>query len=405
MSQHRSANNRTAWPALPKALVIAGAVLAAFLLYWVAAQIVSTQDFVNSDFSTFWLGGRLSLSGQNPYNAAQWLAANRQYGITWIPNQTYIYPLPLSLLFAPLALISIKAAYITWVWLSLVLLVVSVLLLLRLRPLPGSGHLIVPVLGGIFLFRPVMVSLRNGQISIALLFILVLSIYLSERNQWAASGFVLAFLMLKPQLGVPVCGLVGGWLLYKRQGAALAGLASGGFLLLVVGLLQDPGWIGAFLGAGRIKLLNTFGHSPTIWGLASGACRGQLSCTLSAGGLVALMLVGLGWLLSTRLNAPGLAVGVLVPVALLIPPYLWNYDQVLLIVPITLAMFQMLSNGRPYMLVSIQFLLISILSLGLLLLAMRLNSDQYSAVLSLVCLVLLYTQTVSLYRTQKPAFH
>ncbi len=373
----------------PKAIYTAAAVLAACLLYWVAVQIVASLDFINSDFFTFWLGGRLVLAGQNPYDPAMWLAGHAAYGATWVPNLTYIYPLPLSLAFTPLAVLPFEPAYVLWVWISAVLLVASILLALRFWPVPGSAHLIVPALAGAFLFRPVMVALRNGQISIALLFVLALGAYLLERGKWTAGGAALAFLLLKPQLGVPLCGLVFVWALVKRRYTAAAGLALGALFLLVVGLVQRADWVTLFLAAAQTKFAATFSHSPTLWGPAAIACRGNFGCTLAAGGAIVLAFSGVGMLLALQVDSPGLAVAALVPVALLVTPYLWNYDQALLAFPLTLTMLAMFARGRPYLLSATLFLAVSVLALVFLVLALQTESDVWSALVPLAVLLLL----------------
>ncbi len=69
----------------------------ALLAVLLAIRIVNSIDWRNNDFFTFWLAGHLILQGGNPYDPAQWLAGHHDFGVTWIPNQAYVYPLPLSL--------------------------------------------------------------------------------------------------------------------------------------------------------------------------------------------------------------------------------------------------------------------------------------------------------------------
>ena len=85
--------------------------LLAALTTLVAIRIINSIDYHNNDFFTFWLAGHLVATGGNPYASAQWVAGHHEFGVTWIPNQAYVYPLPLSLLFVPLGLLSLKQAY------------------------------------------------------------------------------------------------------------------------------------------------------------------------------------------------------------------------------------------------------------------------------------------------------
>src|SRR5512146_543776 len=82
-------------------------------VFWlVALKVISPVDYANSDFFTFWLSGHLAALGQDPYVAGTWIAAHYQFGATWIPNATFIYPQPLSLLFIPLGLLPVHGAFV-----------------------------------------------------------------------------------------------------------------------------------------------------------------------------------------------------------------------------------------------------------------------------------------------------
>ncbi|MGA7607447.1 MAG: hypothetical protein WCA79_16135, partial [Anaerolineales bacterium] len=98
-------------PNFASPLKIAGMILAVILLgvifYLKAMQNYIHQDYTNANFFFFWLAGRMMWTGQNPYNATQWLAGHDAYGATWKPNQIFPYPLPLAFLMAPLGLISL----------------------------------------------------------------------------------------------------------------------------------------------------------------------------------------------------------------------------------------------------------------------------------------------------------
>jgi len=71
------------------------------LFLTVAVRVVHSLDYVNSDFFTFWLGARMAWTEEDPYSSEDWLSAHDKYGVEWIPNPTYPYPLPLATLLAP----------------------------------------------------------------------------------------------------------------------------------------------------------------------------------------------------------------------------------------------------------------------------------------------------------------
>ena len=96
--------------------------------------VINQVDYPNSDFFTFWLSGRLFSLGENPYDRQVWIGGHHQFGATWIPNATFIYPMPITLLFAPLGLLPLPQAFIIWVILSLCMIFFAFILLLKAHP-------------------------------------------------------------------------------------------------------------------------------------------------------------------------------------------------------------------------------------------------------------------------------
>ena len=78
----------------------------------------------------------------------------------------------------------------------------------------------------------------------------------------------------------------------------------------------------------------------------------------------------------------------IIPIALLITPYGWAYDQILLIIPILIVITVMITRKYPYIIPSTLFLLISLLALVFVLVAMQIEYDMWSAGVTLVCLSL-----------------
>lgn len=113
-----------------------------------------TFDFQSSNFTFFWLSGRMLIEGENPYDEKQYLAGHVTHGITWQPNKIFPYPLPLAIFFIPLGLLSLPAAYITWQVITLIIVAMTIFLLLNhweesaqrlrlfpfLRPCFSSAH-------------------------------------------------------------------------------------------------------------------------------------------------------------------------------------------------------------------------------------------------------------------------
>ena len=85
--------------------------------------------------------------------------------------------------------------------------------------------------------------------------------------------------------------------------------------------------------------------------------------------------------------AARLAVAIAIPAALLVTPYIWAYDQILLIAPIVLLALEMKDQGYPYIATAPILLFFSLASLLLIVVATSIGRDAWSAFLSLLVLV------------------
>ena len=128
-------------------------------------------------------------------------------------------------------------------------------------------------------------------------------------------------------------------------------------------------WISAYWGIGNNKLAETFGGSPTVWGLGALISHNQITATLIIGGLAGLLIL-FGFLrVLVRSHATLRPVSVLalaVCVTLLVTPYTWTYDQLLLILPLTTAILAMDRRGVRFLLTASVFLGIDVLAVILL---------------------------------------
>ncbi|MCP4421282.1 MAG: DUF2029 domain-containing protein [Chloroflexi bacterium] len=119
---------------------------------------------------------------------------------------------------------------------------------------------------GAFTFRGTLISLRGGQITFVLLFILVLFLTLMRNGRPFWAGFALAFVILKPNPFVLLLPLVGLWFFQRRQWRAIVGVAVAGAILFIGSWALLPGWLPGWLDV-RGKTIITF-MMPTVWGIA-----------------------------------------------------------------------------------------------------------------------------------------
>jgi arabinofuranan 3-O-arabinosyltransferase len=318
-----------------------------------AIRIVGSMDYhhQDNDFFTFWLAGHLVTLGGSPYDPAQWVAGYHQFEIGFIPNKTFLYPLPLALLLAPLGFLPFHTAYIVWVTLIQLMIIVSLAVLLSLESHPRAKFFFIPLLAGIILFRPTILTLIQGQVSGLILFILAWIVFLWRKGNWFWGGLLLGLLALKPNLGIIIIVLLAIWLILQKRWAALFGTLTCGIFILIAGLVVDRNWVSEYWRVGANKLAETFGGSPTVWGLGALISHNHAAATLIIGGLVGLMIL-LGFfrvILRSRPALSSLGVSALiVTVTLLIAPYTWTYDQLLLVLPITAMVLAMDRMGAPF---------------------------------------------------------
>lgn len=343
--------------------------LVGIIFFIIATRIVNPVEYLNSDFFKLWLSGRLASTGQNPYNSQIWIAGHHQFGASWIPEATFIYPLPLSLIFLPFGLLPVYQAFILWDILSQFMIILSIVLLLVIYSKLSIKHFVLPLMAGVILFRPTIVTLVNGQLSGMLLLLIAGITYLWEKGKWEQGAVLLAILALKPNLGAPLILLLSVYLLQKKQITSLIAGAVSGLLLLIAGFVQNPNWLIEFWNVGSGKLSQTFGFSPTIWGMSAIFCNYNLDCAIGHGvGISLLFLIGYLYLLIRKQNilSPALTVGLAVVITLLLTPYTWPYDQLLLVAPIVTITMRLARDGYKYLPVSLIFITTDILALILL---------------------------------------
>jgi len=356
-----------------------------------AVLIAPAVDHTNGDFFTFWLAGKMNWTNQNPYSVDYWLAGHNQYGATWIPNNIFPYPLPLATLLAPIGLFPLSQAYIIWVVLSEIFIIGSICLFLSaFLDNPQKIHLVFPLVAAAFIFRPTIVTISNGQLGAFLLIFLSLTIIFWKDQKFWQGAVMLSFLVIKPTIGVPIIFLVLVWLFFKKNYKTMIIIIGSGFVWLIIGLLLDFQWIPKFFSNSAKKLSDNLGLFPNIWGISSRLCNQESLCALGIGSLLTLflLLITIYVLWSNKTGSVYYAISIIISVSLLITPYIWAYDQILLIIPLIFASIMLYQQGYPYILVAIFPIAFSILSLSLLFLALHLNQDTWSFLMPLICLLL-----------------
>lgn len=382
--------NHTRNPILKTILLLVVLLLVVGLFTYIAIQLTAGEPLF--DFTAFWIAAKLTLSGKDPYLSSDWIPLYEPFNLGLADNQTFLYPKPILPLFLPFGLFPIRTAAVLWLVLAQLTIFGAILMLIRLWPERRIADLL-PFLFGVFIFRSYLVTLTLGQLGGFLVLILAGVALQWNKSSWFWGGVLLSLTALKPPLGFPLIALSSLWFLKKRIWHHFAGLAAGGLLMLVSGWIFDPHWISKFIEIGSNKVSQTFGYHPTLWGLGGYLCGRQATCTYFVGGTLALIFSGLFvWLLLQKKFAisPALLLSASVTFTLLLTPYLWVYDQLLLIVPLAILIGQMRQQSRPYLLTALISILVGVVSLVLLPVAVSIRNDVWNVFIPLLVLAFFF---------------
>ncbi len=356
-----------------------------------AIFIADVHGKTTSDFFSLWLAGKMNWTNESPYSAEQWAAGHNQFGKSFVPDDIFPFPLPLAILLAPLGLFTFNQAYFIWVVLSEGAIALSICLLVNTY-LPDSKKLLfaLPLIAATIIFRPAIATVFSGQIGAFFPIIMSLAIIFWEKKKFWQGAVTLSFLLLKPTIGFPVIFFAVVWLLFKKNYKTIFVIGGSGLGWLIIGLLRDPQWVAKFLANGSEKFLGNLGLFPTFWGISDRICSQQTLCTFGIGfGISLILLLATVYIMWSRKSFSFFAIfSLITPVSLLVTPYIWPYDHLILIIPIIYAAITLYKHGYPYLLDSIIPIVFSIISLGFLLLAFELGQDMWSFVVPLICYAL-----------------
>ncbi|MBK9778731.1 MAG: DUF2029 domain-containing protein [Anaerolineales bacterium] len=351
---------------IPKPLRIFISLVMLGVMISARVQLVQKLDVPNSNFSFFWLAGRMILDGENPYDETQYLAGHDANGIDWRPNRIFPYPLPLTLFCIPLGFFSMKTAYTIWQVISLLLVALTIYLLLSHWREKAQQNLLLPIFFFLLFWSPLYLTTHAGTISILPVMILLAAILLLEKDKSLWAGIVLAFTMLKPPQGFTILLLAGVWFLARRDWKAIKGIFIGGLIILITGLIQDPHWIQKFIGASNAVMDRTLGVHSNVWAFAYLGCDGASPCSNLLGGALSVSLLGGASLLLWKNQAQWSAwkaMNLIIPVGFVSTIYLWVYDQLPYIIPIVWIMGTLVQKQRSILLAFVFLILLDLVSI------------------------------------------
>jgi alpha-1,2-mannosyltransferase len=325
-------------PRLPAAAVaaVAAVLLAAYAVLWTS---VSSTDIARSDFTSFYVGGTLLREGHGGAMYDQALQASLHASLVApLPsgNLPFVNPPAAALVFAPITLLPLAAAYHTWQAIQLLLLVAALVIAARYAPWPAALRR-----GGVAAATVLAALAGTGTLALGLLgqwdgvsaLGLAVAYALWRRERRFSGGAVLAgcVLLAKPHLAFGLAALVLAW----RDRRVLAGAACAVVALGIVSLATaGPAGIDGFIAsvrddAGRWPLASMLGFTGLTgsW-LGDGAAASLIAAAGSVAALAGCVVAGRRLARDRRALEPCLALAT--ALSLLASPHLLAQDLVLL---------------------------------------------------------------------------
>jgi hypothetical protein len=197
------------------------------------------------------------------------------------------------------------------------------------------------------IFLPVIGSLTVGQFVFPVLLGVSILIYALRREHVALTTLGVVLTTFKPHLGALILLSVLGWLIVSRSSfgrRALRAITLTGIVLVLISFPADPHWLIRYPSL-LLGISSNYGQSQNASlcvkcaNLPVSLSRWLFDGSLSKAALIALVLFAVlivlfFWVCSALMKDPILLLNVALIVTLIISPYLFNYDFILLLIPI-----------------------------------------------------------------------
>jgi len=318
-------------------------LLASFILAIVMVSValyVPTSLPVNSDFSAIY-NTDLALVNRIPiYDLPNVEVLAQQH--SGIPPEKFFlarfpYPPWYALSTFYLGLLPARAAATLWFELNLVMLFLSVWFLTD----GWDGRLRLIAFPLALFFLPVLGALSVGQYDFPVLLGTSLLIYSLRKENVALTVLGALLLTFKPHVGALILLSALGWLMVNRSNftrGVMRPLIVAGVILFVLGFIADPAWIISYpkmllsyQNEGNVSACSECASLP-VW-LSRWFFDGSLStAAILAVVLLIALIISFYFIRSAWLSQEWLLTAALL-VTLLVSPYLYNYDFLLLLVP------------------------------------------------------------------------
>jgi len=336
----------------PSALTLGVVVLAIWTRSLILSSGAPVSGAVLTDFAAFYIGGQFLLEGRMAelydYAAQKALQTDLVAPVIKDGILPFIYPPFTALLYAPFASGSYVMGLLLW-WAAGLLALGLSLYLLRQELMPSHAPSTKRLLLISFLFFPTLAWFLYGQNTALTLLLYILTFVLLRRGHDFTAGAALGLLLYKPQLAIAM-GVV---LLVKWRWRALIGGALTAGAWIALGFALNVAAMNEYLRLGPLlldQLVRLEGPNTTAWAQHNFFAFSTLlfdsfwrpGAYLLAAGLTAGALIGLAFWWRRIAWRPGtrtwdLTLAATFALGLLISPYLFLYDLMLLLLPLAIV--------------------------------------------------------------------
>ena len=347
-------------------------------------DLLSLSAIQQGDFVKFWAGPRALLMGADPYDQSTWRDTAISLGALRVDWSVYGYFGWAIILMLPFALLPLEAAAAVWTIGGVALAVLAMRALLRTY-LPGVplAHTLIAMT--LLVSEPARLCLVFGQWSFLLIASLAAMILWARSGREVPAALASVVLLAKPQLFLLTGFAVAAWARRSGHRIFIAGAVIASSLLVLASVVVLPSWPYVWI---HVMPLQSMYDPPRT--TTPAALLAEIFGPL--GTWVALAAIVIGAVIAFRFDPRSdqwLALWSCLSLAA--APYMWSYDQLLLLVPTVIGAGVIAQRSR-----RVAILLVVGVSLILLLVATVLgvaaalrSRETYSAVIPMIVFALL----------------
>jgi hypothetical protein len=305
----------------------------------ILALAMTSENAANRDFISYWAAGQRLVHHADPYDASAIFAIEKSAG--WSASRPLIMRNPPFALFltVPLGFVGMKAGAVLWSMLILLCLMASIRLL---RGIAGNPDDRLHLIG--YFFAPSLACLLAGQTSAFALLGLTLFLYF-HRTRPLVAGAALLLCALKPHLFLPFGVVLLAWVVANKAYRVVYGAALALGIFSAVPLLFCPPIYSHYLAMARTAGIEAE-FVPTLGELLRIIVKPEAAWLQFVPAIAGC--VWAFWYFHHRRNQWDWSThgSLLMILSLLVAPYSWFTDQVVLLPAIFYAIYLAAASPR-----------------------------------------------------------